>query len=149
MSTHYQVCVCRCVGVNILNNPPAVIGVGGLHHLLRAVPPPALFPRFLFGKQPTGPPGGGQAAGPARRAGRAPAGRARSGSTLERHGPKKWSQARSCGIGVAILEQIPCTRLKVEHPWFLFPKSEILQKISLILLTESQFSWTLFTSRYL
>ena len=49
--------------IKILNNPPAVIGVGGLHHLLRAAPPPALFPRSLLGKQPTGPPGGGQAAG--------------------------------------------------------------------------------------
>ena len=96
----------------ILNNPPAVIGVGGLHHLLRAAPPPALFPRSLLGKQPTGPPGGGQAAGPARRAGRAPAGRARSGSTLERHGPKKWFQAPFGGIGGAILDQIPRTRLK-------------------------------------
>ena len=76
------------------NNPPAVIGVGGLHQLLRAAPPPALFPRSLPGKQPTGPPGGlagppgwpGRLAGqpgparlgqPARPAGRA--GRARLG----------------------------------------------------------------------
>ena len=44
----------------ILKNPPAVIGVGGLHQLLRAAPPPALFPRSLPGKQPPGPPGGGQ-----------------------------------------------------------------------------------------
>ena len=44
-----------------------MIGVGGLHQLLRAAPPPALFPRSLPGKQPTGPPGGlaGQP-GPAR-----------------------------------------------------------------------------------
>ena len=34
-----------------------MIGVGGLHQLLRAAPPPALFPRSLPGKQPTGPPG--------------------------------------------------------------------------------------------
>ena len=39
------------------NNPPAVIGVGGLRQLLRTAPPPALFPRSLPGKQPTGPPG--------------------------------------------------------------------------------------------
>ena len=80
--------------VFIPNNPPAVIGVGGLHQLLRAAPPPALFPRSLPGKQPTGPPGGlagppgwpGRLAGqpgparlgqPARPAGRA--GRARLG----------------------------------------------------------------------
>ena len=48
-----------------------MIGVGGLHHRLRAAPPPELFPRSLPGKQPTGPPGGGQAAGPAWRAGQA------------------------------------------------------------------------------
>ena len=48
---------------HIPNNPPAVIGVGGLYHLLRAAPPPALFPLSLLGKQRTGPPGGGQAAG--------------------------------------------------------------------------------------
>ena len=48
-----------------------MIGVGGLHHRLRAAPPPELFPRSLPGKQATAPPGGGQAAGPAWRAGQA------------------------------------------------------------------------------